>query len=630
MQVWEKAAENLKTALLSYEDEEKLLRFHDQVPLWIVECLPVFTPKSNELVIAAMQKQTDDCDDRLEIAVPEQDLSLHNLSQSPPGMSPPMYHTSPPVPVMWHMSPENYQRGLSRLGGQQLVLALRYAAGDGAGTNVPSQGTWPQRHRNRSRAQAFIAALLRQLSYSKLASAQACSVVKSLATLHKLGLDCPEAGETLRALVSGPLSGWKVATNLTPSDISILLQGMASLVTRQGETSDDLQSAQVVAQASMKGSGPRLLELAACAVQEAGAPPATLRAMCGAAASLTFWCKQSGGEWPKAKRALERFLRAAAIAARDGPHPKPPQLKQPLAVLRAAGDCAIWSSDVFPMLAPMVTELILGRPVPKLPGYARDWKPLLPRPCYTGSTWRIEELAEVAWLYARGSDHRALEGQTGIALSLTFLVHLPTLAQSSSHSECATSIESNLSSTESSNLKTVCPSRSTHLHSLDSRLLAFACDSCRILRRSADAQYFESWRPTKQQTREHFDPQLLKDQVLSMQMLRKWKQHVALSFANATFGARRRRGFKERDEWLGRDVLAACSALAVFGQRKEVLPLTSLARSCLLRAYARQSPGPESRKLLRSWARCERGLKRKMRQGDEETKIHADMLKSEV
>ena len=50
-----------------------------------------------------------------------------------PSLLPPMYQMSPPVPVLWHTAPENYERKLSRLGPRQLVLALRYVAADGAG-----------------------------------------------------------------------------------------------------------------------------------------------------------------------------------------------------------------------------------------------------------------------------------------------------------------------------------------------------------------------------------------------------------------------------------------------------------------------------------------------------------------
>ncbi|CAK9116556.1 unnamed protein product [Durusdinium trenchii] len=629
LHVWERAAESLKSSLLSYEDEERLLKFQDRAPLWVVECLPEVASKSDAITTCL----TSDSDLELVEAPPDvesqQDLTLANLQVTP--TSPPMYLTSPPVPVLWHMLPVNYERSLSRLGGRQLVLALRYAAADGAGASIGqdlrlTEGNRPRKHRSRSRAQAFIAALLWQLSRTRITPSDACSVVKSLASLQKVGLaDCLEAAETLEALVAGPLSGWKVATVLTPSDVAVLLQGMASLV---GSLPDEsIQPLQVVARTSMEsseGSVARLLELAACALQEAGAPPKTLRAMCGAAASLAKWRKKTRTtrrtkdediesvsrnaegegnhrEWQETKTALERFLRAAAVAARDGPHPQAPQLKQPLAVLRAAGDCGIWSSEVFAMLAPMVTELILGRPLPRLPGYARDWKPLLPRSGYIRSVWQIEELAEVAWLY--GSHRRPLEGQTGVALSLTLLVQMPVL-------------NAGLAAPSSRHLDSTTPSRSDLLGSdLDSRILAFACDSCRVLRKVAEEPYFVGiWRPPNgQQAVEEFDPQFVKDHALAMQVLRKWKRQVDTLLFGSSCGARvRSRKLREsKDGWLGRDVLAACSALSAFErQSDEALALTASAKTCLLRAYLRQNLQQESKGQLRAWLRHERMLKR--------------------
>ena len=294
LELWEKAAESLSDALLSHQDEVRLLRLHDRVPLWIVECLPevALSPES--------------------LALPEPEPSLvpgvtvggelqtlqetSEVTANEPRISLPMYQTSPPVPLLWHTSPETYERGLSRLGARQLVLALRYAAADGAGTatfsgDVSAQkalseaksqaekravhfeglSAWPKRHRSRSRARHFVAALLTHLMQriKGVRSNEACSAVKSLASLKSLGLLGAEAAEALQALIAGPLAGWKVATGLTPSDISLLLQGMASLVAQPEGT----QLEEVARNALVSGGAVALIELTACAIQERACEP---------------------------------------------------------------------------------------------------------------------------------------------------------------------------------------------------------------------------------------------------------------------------------------------------------------------------------------------------------------------
>ena len=77
--------------------------------------------------------------------------------------------------------------------------------------------------------------------------------------------------------------------SLTPSDVSLLLPGIASLVGGKGKN--------MQAHASMEaGSTGQLLILAARALYEACTPPTKLRAMCGAAAlhwGPTFNCLHS-------------------------------------------------------------------------------------------------------------------------------------------------------------------------------------------------------------------------------------------------------------------------------------------------------------------------------------------------
>ena len=296
LELWEKAAESLSDALLSQQDEVRLLRLHDRVPLWIVECLPevTLTPESVPLLEHGLTDSS-----LVALGEPVGLIELNTLTESSAltalepaaRISAPMYQKSPPVPVLWHTSPETYERGLSRMGGRQLVLALRYTAADGAGTATTSSdvsaqkalseakshaekravsfeglSAWPRRHRSRSRARLFVAALLTHLMrrMGGVRSKEACSAVKSLASLKSLGLLGSEAAEALQALIAGPLAGWKVATGLTPSDVSLLLQGMASLVAQPEGT----QLEEVARNALVGGGAVALIELTACAIQE--------------------------------------------------------------------------------------------------------------------------------------------------------------------------------------------------------------------------------------------------------------------------------------------------------------------------------------------------------------------------
>eukprot|EP00435_Cladocopium_sp_Y103_P068815 s207_g32.t1 len=668
LHVWEEAGNSIRDALLSHGDEDRITKLQDQVPLWIADCLPQVAPRPSALATLPSDGWTDQMD--VEVIVGQGELQEANFPRAPPFLSPPMYQKSPPVPVLWHTSPETYQRGMSRLGARQLILALRYVAADGAGTlattrdDLPAQkamvelatGSWPRRHRSRTKAQAFVAELLTQLMsrIGGIRSGEACSAVKSLASLKRIGLaNSPEAGDALQALLSGPLAGWKVVTSMTPSDVALLLEGMAFLVAdgKGSGTKDGNQSqvqVQAVARASMECATPELLDLAACALQEAGAPPAKLRSMCGAASLLFTWHQGAEGtnsvQAQHSRNAMQRFLNAAAAAVRDGPHTKEPQLVQPLTLLRAAGEAGAWSSDVFAHLAPMVTELILGRQIPRLPGYARDWRPLLPRPGYTRSGWKIEELAETAWLYAQSSSRRPLEGQTALALSLSLLVHLPILqeglrARSGLCREAsrrhfpdlgdAAQRRLDIESGESGKPGHVGEVQDTS--SVDSRLLMFASDASRILRSSAEVLYFQSWSSPKSYPRkshesrqlqltsiQNFDPQLAKDSAVAREVVVKWKRLLKLlDLSGASLGARRRvRALSERKEAevLGTNVLAAYAALDLFECLSDVRSLTGPAKSGLLRTYGQQSLARESvqaRSQLRLCLRQLHTLKRK-------------------
>ena len=508
LHVWEDAGDSMRGALLSHGDEDRIVKLQDQVPLWVADCLPQVTPRPNALATVPSDGWTEQMD--AEVAVGLVELQEANFARDPPFLSPPMYQKSPPVPVLWHTSPETYQRGMSRLGARQLILALRYVATDGAGTltrtrdDLPAQkamvelatGNWPRRHRSRTKAEAFVATLLTQLMsrIGGVRSGEACSAVKSLASLKGIGLaNSPEAGDALQALLSGPLAGWKVVTSVTPSDVALLLEGMAFLVadgkgSRAGDDNQSQVQVQAVARASMACATPELLDLAACALQEAGAPPSKLRSMCGAASVLFTWHRGAEGtnsvQARRSRNAMQRFLNAAAAAVRDGPHPKEPQLVQPLTLLRAAGEAGAWSSDVFAHLAPMVTELILGRQIPRLPGYARDWRPLLPRPGYVRRDWKIEELAETAWLYAQSSSRRPLEGHTALALSLSLLVHTPILQEGlRARGLCRESSRRHFPDRgDATNVTRLDIEYGESDEPDDSRLLMFASDASRILR----------------------------------------------------------------------------------------------------------------------------------------------------
>ena len=367
----------------------------------------------------------------------------------------------------------------------------------------------------------------------------------------------------------------------------------------------------------------QLLNLAACALQEAGAPPTKLRAMCGAAAALSTWHRGVADQRSRveAHHAMQRFLNAAAAATKDGPHTNAPQLAQPLAVLRAAGDAGAWSSDVFANLAPMVTELIFSRPVSKVAGYTRDWRPFLPRPGYTKGSWKIEELAETAWLYSQSSSRRPLEGQTALALSLSLLVHLPMLQATL----IEVGAESRLGRDFHESLDEVCVSSRLDLGSVDSRLLMFACDASRILRCSAEVFYFQPWSSPKVYLRkgqdpmtiEHLDLRMETDMALAKQVMWRWKSQVKfLDSALGAAGARRVRAEKEiKDaQWLSSNVLSAYSALEIFDFYVDARMLTRPASYCLCRAFHRQSlercSSFQARSRLRSCLRRLRTLKR--------------------
>ena len=655
LHVWEEAGDSIRGALLSHGDEDRIVKLQDQVPLWVADCLPQVAPRPNALATLPSDGWTEQMD--AEVAVGPDELQEANFARDPPFLSPPMYQKSPPVPVLWHTSPETYQRGMSRLGARQLILALRYVAADGAGTltrtrdDLPAEkamvelatGSWPRRHRSRTKAEAFVATLLTQLTsrIGGVRSGEACSAVKSLASLKRIGLaNSPEAGDALQALLSGPLAGWKVVTSMTPSDIALLLEGMAFLVadgkgSRPGGDNQSQVQVQAVARASMACATPELLDLAACALQEAGAPPAKLRSMCGAASVLFTWHQRAEGTNPvqarHSRNTMQRFLNAAAAAVRDGPHTKEPQLVQPLTLLRAAGEAGAWSSDVFAHLAPMVTELILGRQIPRLPGYARDWRPLLPRSGYTRSDWKIEELAETAWLYAQSSSRRPLEGQTALALSLSLLVHTPILQEGLRARSVPDRGDANV--TRRLDIESGESDKPN-----DSRLLMFASDASRILRSSAEVLYFQSWSSPKSYPRkshesrqlqltsiQNFDPQLAKDSAVAKEVVVKWKRLLKLlDLSGASLGARRRvRALSERKEteWLGTNILAVYAALDLFERLSDVQSLTGPAKSGLLRTYGQQSLARESfqaRSQLRLCLRQLHTLKRKQLLQEEE------------
>ncbi|CAE7878887.1 HERC2 [Symbiodinium necroappetens] len=248
----------------------------------------------------------------------------------------PMYQKSPPVPVLWHISPENFQRRVSRLDTRQLVLALRYAAADGAGllaggssrdpaaqrALTSATGQLPRRHRSRSRAQQFVGALLEELveRVPSLRPAQACSAVKSIASLKALA-GAPLASSVLEALASGPLAGWKIATTLRPCDVALLLQGWSQLA--EEGSGAPLEAARHLLR---HGAAPRLLALSSCALQEAGAPPPTLGSMCAGAAQLAIWQRSEGEAMAVSTR---RCAEAQLQELRGFVGPSPSSHKQP-------------------------------------------------------------------------------------------------------------------------------------------------------------------------------------------------------------------------------------------------------------------------------------------------------------
>ena len=193
------------------------------------------------------------------------------------------------------------------------------------------------------------------------------------------------------------------------------------------------------------------------------------------------------------------------------------------------------------------------------------------------SGWRIEQVAEVAWLFAQHSRHRALEGQTAVALSLTLLVQIPLLEQGLIEQDRAV---------------------------VDARLLDFAADSCQLLRKSAERPFFELWRRPetypgheRRLETEEFDPHLLPDCGRSKQLLLKWRRMRQSAWQSAWLsegqGPRRRSRMLEAPE-PGRAALAACSALTIFQDDEELAALARPAVTRLLRAYGRQSE-------LRGW-----------------------------
>ncbi|CAE7212874.1 TTLL11 [Symbiodinium sp. CCMP2456] len=594
---------------MSDDEEARLFQIQERVPLWVSECLPMVSRPSSAIVpLAAMEVEAQELTGALESVPDAGDASL--ASARPPSMSPPMYQKSPPVPVLWHISPENFQRRVSRLDTRQLVLALRYAAADGAGllaggssssdpaaqrALTSATGQLPRRHRSRSRAQQFVGALLEELveRVPSLRPAQACSAVKSIASLKALA-GAPLASSALEALASGPLAGWKIATTLRPCDVALLLQGWSQLVADEG--SEALTEA---ARGLLRGgAAPRLLALSSCALQEAGAPPPTLGSMCAGAAQLAIWQRSEGNGSLNAemRRRLQQFLIAGAQAARDGPFQTPPGLRLPLSVLRAAGDAGMWNSEAFSMLAPMVTVLILGPAVKtRPPHHLRDWVPRLPRPGFVRGAWRPEELAEAAFLFARSSP---LEGNVAAALSLTLLAHVSVLKEA-------------LLAGESQHRPA--------LEEVDRRVLCFAEHSVEILRRAAREPFFEPWRPPKKgpgfeptPSVERFEPEVLEDERMCVQIVWRWRKlshAAALATDQGRQGARRRSAEVAEvnealdEERLLRSSLLATAALAVFrglGGAAGAASRSELLQTLTLRLAPSGSP---ARGTVRSWLR---------------------------
>lgn len=569
--VWEHAGKALQASFMSDDEEARLFQIQERIPLWVSECLPMVSRPSSAIVpFAPALEVEEELTGALESVPDAGDASL--ASARPPSMSPPMYQKSPPVPVLWHISPENFQRRVSRLDTRQLVLALRYAAADGAGllaggssrdpaaqrALTSATGQLPRRHRSRSRAQQFVGALLEELveRAPSLRPAQACSAVKSIASLKALA-GAPLASSVLEALASGPLAGWKIATTLRPCDVALLLQGWSQLVEEEGEGSGSEALTEAARHLLRHGAAPRLLALSSCALQEAGAPPPTLGSMCAGAAQLAIWQRSEGNGSLNAEmhRRLRQFLVAAAQAARDGPFLQPPGLRLPLSVLRAAGDAGMWNSEAFSMLAPMVTVLILGPAVKtRPPHHLRDWVPRLPRPGFVRSAWRPEELAEAAFLFAKSS--LPLEGNVAAALSLTLLVHVSVLKEA-------------LRAGESQHRPT--------LEEVDRRVLCFAEHSVEILRRAAREPLFEPWRPPKKgpgfeptPSVERFEPEVLEDERMCVQIVSRWRKLSHATSDQGRQGARRRSAeiveVNEAldEERLLRSSLLATAALAVF------------------------------------------------------------------
>ncbi|CAE8584446.1 unnamed protein product, partial [Polarella glacialis] len=634
--VWEAAGLALHQALLSREEELRIRRLQDRVPLWAGEFLP-------ELAAVGGEEGWQDSSPAVVLFGEGEDalVALESLpstwlkpsAASKParsGKAPPMYQTTPPVPVLWHVSSEAYQKGLSRLGAAQLVLALRYVATDGAGLAtrslaaakdptasaalVAATGSWPRKHKSRSRARLFVGALLERLQQrlGRVSPAEACSVVRSLASLQSASL-APgrEAASTLQALLAGPLAGWKVPAALSPRDIALLLDGLSSLA-EEGEVDSDDMELKDAAQDAVSSGAAALLGLASCALREAAAPPSALRNLCssaeriaGSVAGSVAGSGVQGG--PELRSAFLEFLRAAAPRAAEGRGPV--RLQRPLAVLRVASASQLWSSNAFPVLAPAVTAAIYGMPQvqnwPLLPGAQNSSRRRWGEGGSSSSRgtplpFSEEELLEAAKLYAHASACRPLEGPLAVSLSLALLSRIPSLALSSAAlSSFAADAAFVLRCSAA-----VAPNSNNNMAT--TRLLPLAG-----LRPSSDGE-----RGNRLQSMvERFELQVHLEAELSQTFLRRWRRTQIPQASEASgLRARRRAGLAisspGRSE---KDVFAAYSALAVF---RSCAPLTRLSalplgiENCILRAFLGSDEGGgdggRMRSLLRSCLRSTR------------------------
>lgn len=361
MAVWQQIAASLEGDL-SAAEARTARALEAQLPLWIAELMPRIPELEENGGIQGVELEESEKLRGVDAVVLSPDVAISLDKGSAARVSQhstlrPAYQTSPLVPVLWHTSSDTCRRALSKLNTKQLILSLQYAAADHAGLArtaappVTSHGEWPRWHRNRTKARTFVANLLEAISRKAdtLGPPNACSAICSLGSFYSAGLvPTDAAGVALEELLQG-LSGIRVVTRMSPRHLALLLMGLSKL--------SEGPAAPLAASVDAKTLS-RLVNLAACMLQEASVPIPVLQSLCAATVQLSRSVEADAETMPELRRSLFTFVGVAARRAVRGDA----EARRLLTVLRATSELRLWSSNVFPILAHTTATTVKNAP----------------------------------------------------------------------------------------------------------------------------------------------------------------------------------------------------------------------------------------------------------------------------